>query len=167
MELFGLPLSLVLGAALVIIGLGVVGFGDLLKFSPSRAWAIGGVVFSEGLRRRVWLVPPLVMLATILLTQLGDPNDEVDAIRQATQFCLLASGLVAVLVTLILACTNLPREVDSRVIFTVVTKPVSRLELYVGKLSRLRPPQRAAAAGHGPVQLRPARVDEPRARQRH
>ena len=135
MELFGLPLSLVLGAALVGVGLGVVGFGDLLKFSPGRVWAIGGVVFREGLRRRIWLVPPLVMLATLLLTRLADPSDEVDAIRQATQFCLLASGLVAVLVTLILACTNLPREVESRVIFTVVTKPVSRLELYVGKLT--------------------------------
>ena len=129
-----LDLSLIAGAALVVLGLGVYGLRDVLRFSPARAWAVGGVVFRESVRRRVWLIPPLAMLAVLLLRQLQVPADEADAVRQTLTFCLFASGLVVVVVTLILACTNLPREIDSRVIFTVVTKPLTRLELFAGKV---------------------------------
>jgi hypothetical protein len=34
----------------------------------------------------------------------------------------------------ILACTNLPKEIESRVIFTIVTKPTTRLEIVLGKV---------------------------------
>ena len=39
-----------------------------------------------------------------------------------------------VLTSIILACTNLPKEIESRVIYTIVTKPTTRLELIVGKV---------------------------------
>ena len=134
MELPALDAPLILGVLLVVLGLGVYGLRDLLKFSVGRAWAVGGVVFRESVRRRVLWITPLAMLAVLLLVRLQNPADEADAIRQATRFCLFASGLVAVLVTLVLACTNLPREMESRVIFTIVTKPLTRLELLVGKV---------------------------------
>ena len=134
MSLPTLDLSVILGAALVVLGLGVYGFKDLVRFSPGRTWAVGGVVFRESIRRRVWLIPPLAMLAVLLLRQLQNPADEADAVRQTLTYCLFASGLVVVAVTLILACTNLPREIDSRVIFTIVTKPLTRLELFAGKV---------------------------------
>ncbi len=47
----------------------------------------------------------------------------------------MATGLVVVVSTVILACTNLPREIENRVIFTVVTKPTTRLEIVVGKIA--------------------------------
>src|SRR5205807_1253451 len=66
--------------------------------------------------------------------QLQHPNDELDAIRQTTKFCLFASGLLVVVTGVILACTNLPREIDNRVIYTIVTKPTTRLEIVIGKV---------------------------------
>jgi ABC-type transport system involved in multi-copper enzyme maturation permease subunit len=36
--------------------------------------------------------------------------------------------------TIILACTNLPREIESRVIYSLVTKPTTRLEVVLGKV---------------------------------
>jgi hypothetical protein len=39
-----------------------------------------------------------------------------------------------ILTSLILACTNIPKEIESRVIYTIVTKPTTRLELVVGKV---------------------------------
>src|SRR5207302_1993481 len=62
------------------------------------------------------------------------PFDEQDAIRQTTKFCLFATGLVVIVSTIILACTNLPREIENRVIYTVVTKPTTRLEIVLGKI---------------------------------
>ena len=97
-------------------------------------WAISGVCFAESVRRKVLWIVPLAILGLVAVVQLQQPADEQDAIRQTTKFCLFASGLVVVLSTLILACTNLPREIENRVIFTVVTKPTTRLEIVLGKV---------------------------------
>jgi ABC-type transport system involved in multi-copper enzyme maturation permease subunit len=111
----------------------VVGIPDLLRLSPRRLWALSSVSFRESVRRRVLWVTPLAMLGIIAVTQLSHPVDEQDAIRQTTKYALFASGLVVVVATLILACTSLPKEIDNRVIYTIVTKPATRLEIVLGK----------------------------------
>lgn len=133
MSLEPTTLSLLIGG-LLVAALVVYGLRDLLRFSLMRAWAIRGVVYRESVRRRVLWVTPLAMLAVLLLIQLQDPADEADAIRQAARSCLFASGLVAIVVSLILSSTNLPREINSRVIYTIVSKPITRFELLVGKV---------------------------------
>jgi hypothetical protein len=124
----------VLAGAIVVLGLLVYGLRDTLGFSLRRARAIAGVCFDESLRRRVLWVTPLAILGLVIVCQLQHPIDEQDAIRQTAKFCVFAAGLVVVLTSLILACTNLPREIESRVIFTIVTKPATRLEIVVGKV---------------------------------
>src|SRR5688500_1356786 len=119
---------------IVVVGLLVIGLGDLLRFSPTRVWAIGGVSFRQSIRRRVLWITPLVIVGGIIVSQLQKAVDAQDAIRQKTMFCLFATGMLVVLVTLILACTNLPREIESRVIYTVATKPTTRLEIVLGKV---------------------------------
>jgi hypothetical protein len=125
---------MLIGVAVVVVGLFVVGRTDVPRFSGKRVWAISGVCFAESVRRRVLWIIPLAILGLVAVVQLQQPTDEQDAIRQTTKFCLYASGLVVVLSTLILACTNLPREIENRVIFTVVTKPTTRLEIVLGKV---------------------------------
>ncbi len=133
MNLEPTTLSLLLGG-LLVLALLLYGLRDLLRFSLYRTWAISGVVFRESVRRNVLWVTPLAMLAVVLLVQLQHPVDEADAIRQTLRACLLASALVVIVVALILASTNLPREISSRVIFTLVTKPLTRFELLLGKI---------------------------------
>ena len=119
---------------IVVIGLLVYGLRDVTRFSFRRTWAIGGVCFSDAVRRRVLWVAPLAMLGVLVVGQLINPTDEQDAVRQTVKFCLFATGFVVVVVTVILACTNLPREIENKVIFTVVTKPTTRLEIVLGKI---------------------------------
>lgn len=121
-----------LAGLILFLGL-VVGAGDLLKFSARRTWAISSVNFREAIRRRVLWVTPLAMLGIVAITQLSHPYDELDAIRQTTKYALFATAIVLVLTILILASTNLPREIDNRVIYTIVTKPATRLEIILGK----------------------------------
>jgi len=107
---------------------------DLLHLSPSRAWAIASVTFQQSLRRRVLWITPLAILAVIAVAQLQRAADNQDAIRQTVKYCVFASGMLAVMVSIILACTNLPMDIDTKVIYTIVTKPATRLEIVLGKI---------------------------------
>jgi hypothetical protein len=121
-------------AGIVVLGLLVIGLKDLLRFSFVRAGAIASVCFRQSIRRRVLWITPLVIVGVVVVTQFQKPIDAQDAVRQTTQYCLFATGLLVSLVTIILACTNLPQEIENRVIYTVATKPVTRLEIVVGKV---------------------------------
>ncbi len=124
----------IVAGLIVLVGLFVIGLRDLLRLSPRRIWALSGVVFDESIRKRVLLLAPLAMLGVIIVSQLQRPTDELEAIRAIIKFCLFATGLVVVITSIILTCTNLPREIENRVIFTIVTKPTTRLEIVAGKV---------------------------------
>ena len=88
----------------------------------------------------------MAIIGVLIVAQFQRPLDEQDAIRQVTKFCIFASGILITLSSVILACTNIPREIENRVIYTVVTKPTSRLEILMGKIAgfaaRSRPSKR-------------------------
>lgn len=108
--------------------------GDITRYSLGRTWAISSVCFRESIRKRVLWVIPLAITVVLVVSSLQKAVDEQDAIRQATKYCLFASGMVVVLTSIILACTSLPKEIESKVIFTIVTKPCTRLEVVLGKI---------------------------------
>jgi hypothetical protein len=120
--------------AIVVGGLFTVGIHDVARFSFKRTWAISGVCFAESIRKRVLWITPLAILGVIVITQLQKPLDEQDSLRQTVKISLFATGIVVVMVSIILACTNLPREIETRVIYTIVTKPTTRLEIILGKV---------------------------------
>ena len=124
----------VLVAVLIVLASLLVGLGDMLRLSPRRVWAISSVSFAESIRRRVLWITPLAIVGILAVVQFLDPLDPADAIRQTTKVCLFATGLIVTVLAIILACTNLPKEIESRVIYTVVTKPTTRLEIVLGKV---------------------------------
>src|SRR5438552_3624128 len=75
---------------IIILGLFVYGWNDLIRTSWGRIWAIASVCMTESLRRRVLWLTPLAILGVIVVTQFQHPVDEQDAIRQTTKFCLFA-----------------------------------------------------------------------------
>lgn len=127
--------GLIVAGAIVVIGLLVIGLKDVLRLSLTRIWAVSSVVFAESIRKKVLWVTPLAIIGVILVSQFQKPVDELDAIRQTIKFCLFATGMLVTLTAIILACTNLPKEIENRVIFTIVTKPTTRLEIVLGKVT--------------------------------
>lgn len=123
-----------LASLIVLVGVFLYGFSDIARLSLGRIWAIGGVCFRDAIRRKVLWVTPLAMLGVVVVSLLQHPVDQPDAIRQTIKFCFFASGLVVTIIALIIAATNLPRDIESRVVFTIVTKPVTRLEIVLGKI---------------------------------
>ncbi|HXE56241.1 MAG TPA: ABC transporter permease, partial [Tepidisphaeraceae bacterium] len=122
-------------AGIIVVG-GLLFFGieDVVHVRWRRIWAISGVSFAESLRRKVLWVTPLAILGVIAVSWLQHALDPQEAIRQTIKFCLFASGLLVTITAIILACTNLPREIENRVIYTIVTKPTNRLEIVLGKI---------------------------------
>lgn len=127
-------IALVIGVLIIVIGLLVVGLRDVLRFSPYRVWAISGVSFDESIRKKILWVTPMAIIGVILVSQLTRPFDELDAIGQTVKFSIFATGLVVAMASIILAATNLPKEIENRVIYTIVTKPTTRLEIVIGKV---------------------------------
>ena len=122
------------GLVVIIVGLLLIGCNDTRRFSFTRVWAISGVCFAESIRKRVLWITPLAIIGVLTITQFQRALDEQDAVRQSVKICIFAAGLVVMLSSIILACTNLPKEIESRVIYTIVTKPTTRLELVLGKV---------------------------------
>src|SRR6476620_8305705 len=100
---------------IVVVGL-LIGFRDVIRFSARRIWAISSVVWRESLRKRVLLITPLAIIGVIIVSQFQQPVDEQDAGRQTIKFCLFATGLLVAILAIILAATNLPKEIENRVI---------------------------------------------------
>src|SRR4051812_39871415 len=99
---------------LIVAAIVALGWKDVIRFAFRRVWAIAGVSFRESIRRRVLWITPLAIVGVIAITQLTRPFDEQDAIRQTVRYCLFASGLIVVVSAILLACTNLPKEIESR-----------------------------------------------------
>ena len=118
----------------IVIGFLALGIRDIAKLSWMRISAISSVSFDESIRRRVLWITPLAIVGAIAVSQLQIALDPQDAIRQTTKICLFATGLVVTLVAIILASTNLQKEIETRVIYTIVTKPTTRLEIVLGKV---------------------------------
>ena len=125
----------VIAGLIVFLGLFVYGFGDVLRISLMRIRAVASVCFRESIRRRVLWLTPLAIIGVLVVSQFQRPLDDQDAIRQVTKFCIFSAGILVTLASVILACTNLPREIENRVIYTIVTKPISRLEILLGKIA--------------------------------
>ena len=123
------------GLVIVLVGLFGIGLRDLLRLSPRRVGAIASVCFRQSIRRRVLWITPLVILGVIVVSQFQKALDPQDAIRQTAVYCLFATGLLVTLVSLMIGSTNLPQEIESRVIYTVATKPITRLEIIIGKVA--------------------------------
>jgi len=122
-------------AGVIVIG-GLLAFGweEVRRLRMRRVWAVSSVAFTEAVRRKVLLVTPLAILGILATCLLQHTTDPQEAIRQTIKYWLFASGLLVTITAIILACTNLPREIENRVIFTVVTKPATRLEIVLGKV---------------------------------
>ena len=122
-------------AGVIVIG-GLLAFGweDVRRLRLRRVWAVSSVAFTEALRRKVLLVTPLAILGILAVCLLQHTIDQQEAIRQTIKYCLFASGMLVTMTAIVLAATNLPREIENRVIYTVVTKPATRLEIVLGKV---------------------------------
>lgn len=115
----------------------LVGFRDIIRFSPGRLWALAAQTFRESVRRRVLMLVPAAMLLTLAFGLFQHSFNEVGDIHQTTETCIRVTSALTLLLVILLSAFSFPREFESRTIYSLVTKPITRLEIFLGKLMGL------------------------------
>jgi ABC-type transport system involved in multi-copper enzyme maturation permease subunit len=140
--MFGRPMTAmqrVLEWALALSGLAaLVGFGgpfvmDLMKLRWRRIYALAKLSFKEAVRRKVvwvFLVILIVYLFPARWFFQEKPEDEIKGIVAVTT---RGMNILLVLVGLLLAAFSIPSDIKNLTIHTVVTKPVERFEIILGR----------------------------------
>ncbi|MCS7046397.1 MAG: hypothetical protein NZO58_08585, partial [Gemmataceae bacterium] len=97
-----------------------------------RILALARLGFKEGIRSRVVLVfaaiVPLLLFAGWFIT--GKPEDQI---RNYVDFLYLVITILFILTTSLIGSLGIPADVKSQAIHTIVTKPVEKLEIVLGR----------------------------------
>jgi hypothetical protein len=125
---------------ILILAFILTAFRDIARLGRgmSRAWAIGRVTLAEAWNARMWAVPlvwfGVCVLLGVLIVRGYEPSGVV---RVYMTIFLRAQALVLLIYLGLLACITLPRERERHTLVTTGSKPISRLELLLGKVMGL------------------------------
>jgi hypothetical protein len=112
------------------------GLRDLFGMSLKRLGAIANLTLKEAIRRKALLV--FVVFAVLFMFGgwfLSDTNNRAELqLSVYVSFVLTAIGWLIFPVALILACWGIPEDIRLRSLHTVVTKPVKRSEIVLGRI---------------------------------
>ena len=106
---------------------------DVTRTSPARILTIARLTIKESFRRRV-LVTFVVFAACMLFAGwFLDVKSEHPA-RLYLSFVLIATTYSVLVLAVLLSTASLPNDIKSRVMYTIVTKPVRSTEIVAGRI---------------------------------
>lgn len=97
--------------------------------------AIGGIVIKELYRRKDFYV---LFILTVLITLLAGAAsfvEEVQVSRHLKELCLSLIWLCSLVIVIGAAARQIPAERESRTIFPLLAKPVTRADVLIGKFA--------------------------------
>lgn len=110
------------------------GIVDLTRLSPRRIWALAILAFKESFARRaLYVLGVFVILFMAANLFLRTPAEDVPA-KPYVSFVLTAVTWILIPVAILLSCWGLPADIKDRSLHTVVTKPVRRSEVVIGRM---------------------------------
>ncbi len=105
-------------------------------------WAIAVYTWREGMRKRIligFLILSLLfifganlMAAFMSQSTVGEVEADVD-VKLIKDICVTVISIFGVLITIFISASAVPTEVENKVIYTVLSKPVRRLQYLFGK----------------------------------
>jgi len=107
---------------------------DVFALSPRRLWAITWHSILESIRRRMLLAVLAVFVVLFMFAGWYLPGRSTHQVTVYVSFVMLAATVIVVVASTLLACLGLPSDIHDRTIHTVVTKPVRRLEIVLGRI---------------------------------
>ena len=139
----------VIFAATILISLGIYGVSgpvavmsrvrqglqDFLNLSPKRIWALAWLTIIEAVRRKALLV--FVVFAFLMMFAGWFLESDLRAdlqVKNAVSFALTTVSWLTIPVLLLLSCWGIPEDIRVRSLHTVVTKPVRRNEIVMGRI---------------------------------
>lgn len=95
--------------------------------------AIARVTLKESVRRKVFLGLLLFTALLIALAVSLPAIDPASRIRLVEGWCLRTISFFGVLIAVFLSATSIPDDIESKRVFLVVTRPITRLQVLAGK----------------------------------
>ncbi len=94
--------------------------------------------YREGIRRKLLIgflvLSLLVIFGSSFISSFLDPSAETDMdLKLIKDICVTAIALFGVLITIYISASVVPNEIENKVIYTVLSKPVSRVQYLLGK----------------------------------
>ena len=106
---------------------------DIARTSPRRVFALAWLAVRESLRRRV-VVVFVVFVVLILFAALFIEKDSLHPGQLYIQVVLNFTIYLSMLFALVLSALSLPADIRDRTLHTVVTKPVRKIEIVLGRV---------------------------------
>lgn len=99
----------------------------------ARIAAIARITFTEAIRQRVLNVILVFGLAVIAGANFFSEFTFDDQFKFIKDYCLGVMALIGVIMAVVAVAQCLPAEIESRTVFTILSKPVRRWEFLMGK----------------------------------
>ena len=158
-----LSLLLMLGGVCALVGILEPFVRDLAKFRWRRIGALAKLGFKEAVRSRLYLVGLLALLPFLFRNVWMTGVRPVDEFRTLAGAGTLTITILVLITGLLLAAFGIPNDVKNLTIHTVVTKPVERFEIVLGRFIGYTALVTLALAGMTAlclVMINTARIDE-------
>jgi hypothetical protein len=121
-----------LGAASALIAVTFPFLADLFRLRWRRIWAMARLSFKEAIRRRVLWVFSALILVFLFASWFLNPKPE-DQLRNYVTVIYWAMTPLLLFTSGLLAAFSIPTDIRSNTIHTIVTKPVERFEIVLGR----------------------------------
>jgi hypothetical protein len=124
---------ILVGGALSLIGIGIPFVLDLPRLRTRRIGAIARLSFKEAVRRRVVWAPVFILLVFLFPPKWFFQQDPKAEISTYVTVIYWAMTPIMLLIVSLLAAFAIPTDMRNQTIHTVVTKPVERFEIVLGR----------------------------------
>jgi hypothetical protein len=119
--------------ALVVVSFGlikeIVGF----RISPRRIWAVARLSMKEAVRRRILWVFLLILVVYLFGSWFQEASNPQDQVRNYLATLYFAETPLLLMAAVLLAAFSIPTDIKQQTIHTVLTKPVERFEVVLGR----------------------------------
>jgi hypothetical protein len=128
------PFLLMIAGLFALLGICEPFVKDLIKVRGRRIWALARLSFKEAMRYRIlWVLIALTVLPYLFRSILMSNTRPADEFRVMILGTSLWLTLLVLIVGVIIAAISIPNDIKSQTIHTVVTKPVERFEIVLGR----------------------------------
>jgi hypothetical protein len=122
------------GGLFALLGLGLPFVRDLFKLRFRRIFAIAKLSVKEAIRNRLFIVFLIFMGIFLFPVKWFLPNNKPeDEIRLTLDVTAFASTLLLLVPAVIVSAFRIPDDIKQQTIYTIVTKPVERFEIVLGR----------------------------------
>jgi hypothetical protein len=116
-----------------ILGIGQPFTRDLFKLKWRRIWALSKLGFKEAVRSRVFWVFLVILIPFLFPVKWFYPLKPEDELRSTVRVTSLFMELLLLAAAMLLTAFSIPNDIKNQNIYTIVSKPVERFEIVLGR----------------------------------